>query len=147
MTRAVLVQGGQGSVSGAHLLLFRPDPIVHLGGTHDLSFMLKIEYVAAPVEADRRRWQARTVSYYYEFILPNGRQLLSYHWHPVGRSPIVWPHVHLPSHTAPVDLSRAHLPTRPVGLEAVLRLAIEDVGVRPLRADWREVLEAGTDEL
>jgi hypothetical protein len=39
-------------------------------------------------------------------------------------------------------LARAHVPSGAVLLEDVLRLAIEDLGVRPARADWSDVLDA-----
>ena len=39
-------------------------------------------------------------------------------------------------------LSVAHVPTGPVMLEAVLRLAIQELGVRPARTDWLAVLDA-----
>ena len=39
-------------------------------------------------------------------------------------------------------LARAHIPTGTVQLFDVLRFGIADLGVRPLRADWRDILSA-----
>jgi hypothetical protein len=68
------------------------------------------------------------------------RECIAYHWHARGASPIVWPHLHVSAPAGPLDLSRAHLPTGPVALSAVLRCAVGDLGVRPLRRDWAAVL-------
>ena len=66
--------------------------------------------------------------------------ILAYHWHPVGVSPVTAPHLHLGGQLMDVDVGKAHLPTGVVSLQAVLRLAIADLGVAPLRDEWREVL-------
>ena len=68
------------------------------------------------------------------------RLILSYHWHPNGRSRVKTPHLHVGGRTTPVDLSKAHLPTGFVTLPAVIRMTITEFGVEPLRADWRDVL-------
>jgi hypothetical protein len=38
------------------------------------------------------------------------------------------------------ELTRAHLPTGLINLADLLRLAVEDFQVRPLRSDWGVVL-------
>jgi hypothetical protein len=69
--------------------------------------------------------------------------VFSYQWHPGGRSPVTWPHLHLGAgaEVGRTELASAHLPTGRVSIEEVLRLAITELGVEPLRDDWREVLE------
>lgn len=47
------------------------------------------------------------------------------------------PHLHI----AHGPLAKAHLPTRRVGVEAVLRLLLVDLGARARRGDWKDVLD------
>lgn len=100
---------------------------------------LEYEIVRGP---DQRSWRVHTLGYAYELLDPADRRIVAYHWHPQPYNRVKSPHLHVPSHTAPVDLSRVHLPTPRVSLEAVLRFAIDELGVEPLREDWRAVLEA-----
>ena len=52
------------------------------------------------------------------------------------------PHLHLgpAADIGRAALTTAHLPTGPVGLHQVLRLAIESFEVAPIRQDWDQVL-------
>lgn len=72
-----------------------------------------------------------------------GRELLAFHWHPQGASVVKTPHLHVATDLQIGDrwLASAHLPTGQIALVDVLWLALEDFGVRPLRDDWRAVLE------
>lgn len=70
------------------------------------------------------------------------RVLLAYHWHPQGRSPITTPHLHLGSGSGAIDLlTGAHLPTGTVTLVDIVRMAVGELGVRPLRGDWAAILD------
>jgi hypothetical protein len=44
-------------------------------------------------------------------------------------------------HVSDGPLANAHLPTRRVGLEAVLRLLLVDLSARPRRDDWSQMLD------
>lgn len=48
--------------------------------------------------------------------------------------------MHVKNLTAPIYLGKAHFPTGTVSVEAVLRFAIEELGVQPLQPDWRATL-------
>src|SRR3954452_8454640 len=85
-----------------------------------------------PAPGQQGMWQAQTTAYVYELRLVGGADLIAYHWHPRGISGITWPHAHLHTLTAPVDLSRTHFPTGRIALEAVVRYAIMELKV-PLR--------------
>lgn len=52
------------------------------------------------------------------------------------------PHVHVgPGAEFSLSLlDGAHIPTNLIGLEDILRLAIRDLKVRPLRRDWERAL-------
>jgi hypothetical protein len=41
----------------------------------------------------------------------------------------------------PKDLHHAHIPTERVSLEAIVRLAITEFGVTPIKAGWEALLE------
>lgn len=58
-------------------------------------------------------------------------EVVSWHWHPPARSR---PHLHLS------DRSLGHIPTGRVTFEAVVRYAIEDLGVTAARTDWDDIL-------
>lgn len=92
----------------------------------------------------RRPWNVLTTGYAYAFKDTAGQELLAYHWHPEGASLVTFPHLHLGpvARVGSPPLSRAHLPTRHVAIEDVLRLGIVDLGVEPRRADWETVLAA-----
>lgn len=67
---------------------------------------------------------------------------MAYHWHPEQTPHVAFPHLHLEAGAGVrrEELTRAHLPTGWVSLEAVLRLTITDFGTAPLRDDWQETL-------
>lgn len=65
------------------------------------------------------------------------REFLAFHWHPQSR--VSWPHLHVRAGVEPA-LATAHIPTGRVPLEDIVRMLIDDLGARPLRDDWRDVL-------
>jgi hypothetical protein len=93
------------------------------------------------------RWTVHTVGYLYELLDADQRTIVEYHRHPIGRSLATFPHMHAGSHTSSFDLTKAHLPTVRVGLIDVLRMAVTDLGVAPLRSDWRTVLDEADDTI
>lgn len=80
------------------------------------------------------------------------REILLYHWHPAGVSPVTDPHLHLSSKLPPIEvastgrsphkvtLSDMHIRTGHILLEDVVRVLIDEFKVKPLRRDWEEVL-------
>lgn len=88
-----------------------------------------------------------TTSYAYLVLDREQRIVAAYHWHPVGLSPEVTPHIHVGCRTPVVDFARAHLPTGHLLLPTVLRAAIAELGVDPLRADWSAILERAERDL
>jgi len=101
-------------------------------------------YVVVRAEGDLGPWKVSIVSYAYSLEDDAGAGL-HYHWHPVGTSEIKSPHLHLKNsgcQIATTDLGKFHLPTGRIALEDVLRIAINDFGVTPLKDDWREVIDS-----
>jgi len=97
------------------------------------------------VERDR----VETTGYLYEINDRDGREILAYHWHPEGVSPITEPHLHLSGRLRPFDLGDRdtavrlggmHLPTGIVTLARMVHLLIAEFGAEPRRADWQAIL-------
>lgn len=124
-------------------------------GKPGLLFRLRHDYIVIANESGRDRYQTMTPSYDYQILDLHERELLSYHWHPGGVSPVTHPHFHVTSRVRPFDVddpthptrqphsisfADMHIPTGPVLIENVVRLLIEEFGVVPLRPDWDEVL-------
>jgi len=88
-------------------------------------------------------WHAQVSAYFYVLADPGGQELLAFHWHPVGASPIRTPHLHVGAEVRVGDrwLRKVHIPTGPIAVQDVLALAIEELGVEPLRDDWTLVLD------
>ncbi len=77
------------------------------------------------------------------------REILAFHWHPIGLSDVTDPHIHLSSKLNPIDMGRdqdplplagMHIPTGFVTLEDVVRLLITEFGITPRRDDWDALL-------
>ncbi|MGH2532143.1 MAG: hypothetical protein ACRDJW_07515 [Thermomicrobiales bacterium] len=81
------------------------------------------------------------MGYLIELLASQNRMILSFHWHPEGKSHVVTSHLHVGCRAGNADLSKVHLPTGPVSLVDVIRCAIVEFGVQPLRADCRAVLD------
>lgn len=146
VTRSVLFAGlHPGRPTQTRSLFFADSPrgTVPLLGTYGITFRLLHSYRLAE---EAGRWVAHTASYSYELMLRDGQEILAYHYHPAGPSPVKTPHLHVRSATAPVPLGKAHIPTGRVALEAVLRFTIVELKVEPIRADWASVLDRGEAE-
>jgi hypothetical protein len=82
----------------------------------------------------RGPWRVITTAYYYALEDADLQEIIAFHWHPNQRSPVHYPHLHLGAGAKighPL-LQNAHIPTGPITIEDVLRLAITDLGVEPL---------------
>ncbi len=87
-------------------------------------------------------WIVRTVAYRYQLSMRDGPELIAFHWHPEAGNIITYPHIHLSAgaQLGFAPLTRAHIPTGVVPLNEVLRFAIQDLAVRPLRSEWAAIL-------
>ncbi len=87
-------------------------------------------------------WSARVLAYFY--VLAQDRsEIMSYHWHPTGPSSVRTPHLHVGAEIRVGErwLPKIHIPTGPIALQDLLILAIEELGVEPIRDDWRLILD------
>lgn len=137
------------TVSGYHagdhphrLLLARGDA-ARLQAEPGLTLLVTEQY---EVRQSTAGWHVEIVGYLYA-IGHEGRELVSYHWHPGGKSQITQPHMHVAANVQLGDrwLGKVHLPTGMVGLEQVVTLAIVELGVEPLRDDWQRLIDDAAD--
>jgi hypothetical protein len=128
------------------LFTFRPR-VVRLRGEHDLGVsVLHLYKYDEPVHTPGGTGIA-TVAYFYHLLALDGTELIAFHWHPGREDQPDFPHLHVTSRPGPVRIQRKHhVPTGRVSLEAVVRFAIQELGVRPIRPDWEQVLDAGQRE-
>ena len=94
------------------------------------------------VPGDDARWRVTTRGYLYS-IESAGVELVSYHWHPQGRSHVEGPHIHVGTAAlteSGVLTPKSHIPTSRISLEAVVRFVITELQVQPAVPDWSERL-------
>ena len=116
------------------------DPVL-MSGASRLQLAFRQSFIIEESEQDSS-WRVVVGSYSYEVHDADGSEVLLYHWHPRGNSPVVIPHLHLEQGTGVIRevVRDAHLPTGEVSLNAVLRVLIEEMGVNPRRPDWDSIL-------
>lgn len=114
---------------------------IALAGT-DLYLAITQQYSVIQLEPGQH-WKVRTAYYSYGLEDENGAELLVYHWHPDGISPITYPHLHLEAgaRVGRPELLGSHIPTGRIALEDFILYLIETFGVNTLREDWRAVLD------
>ena len=123
------------------------------GGWRQYRLLLNVvlDYREVEGEVDDARFDIVATGYSYQILGPDERELLVYHWHPIGQSTVTSPHLHLSSRVRPIELGRGldavafaemHIPTGRVRFADVVRLPIAAFGVAPRRGDWEEVLAA-----
>jgi hypothetical protein len=145
VTREVLdVHGGYHPAASPHALTLGAEEPARLQGPGELALSVTLHYRIVEAPGARGPWKVSTAGYLYAVDDAEGREVLAYHWHPHGRRDVTAPHLHLGA-GAMVGRERlvdAHLPTGRVALEALIRCAIAELDVEPLRSDWHEVLDA-----
>ena len=144
VTTSVLdVAGGYHPSDWPHLLTLAKGDPVRLAGERPVWLSVTQHYRVVEYEGPRGPWKVSTAAYWYYLSDADQGEIIAYHWHPAGRSAVTSPHLHLgpAAEVGHPQLADAHIPTGRVALEAVLRLAIRDMGARPLREDWEDILD------
>lgn len=139
----VLIVSGYGPRPEPNAVSFDRRRPARLQGDARLLLRVRIEFVYVQTADHSAPWKVSIVGYWYSIETSEEQDLVAYHWHPNAPGEHTSPHLHI-GHAAQIGyapIAGAHLPTGPVALESVLRLAISDLGVEPRRADWREVLD------
>lgn len=131
-----------------HAATLSGEDSVRLGRGAGVRMLMSIQYRIVKAEGDHGPWKTTVAQYEYSLLSENRQEVLGFHWHPEGRSPVVWPHVHIGSVALANGgaLTRhAHVPTSRIAVEDVLRMAIMDLGVQPLLDDWEPVFRETQD--
>jgi hypothetical protein len=138
VTSAVLVQHS----GDPNVLTLPGGNAARLGGESKLMLRFVQHYGVVEAAGERGPWKASIEQYAYALEDRESRELLAYHWHPATTARIAWPHLHMGPAAGVRDelLQRAHLPTGRVSFEDFLSLVIRDLGVKPRRRDWEQVL-------
>lgn len=116
----------------------------HLG----LKLALRYEIVRVPLDRDSGPYRVQTLAYEYSVQREDGTEMVAFHWHPFGDSPVTTPHFHVGSTVLAPDqviTGKLHVPTSRIAVEQVLRWCITELGVSALRDDWERVLNDGED--
>ncbi len=118
-----------------------PFPLPRARGP-SLRARLRQNFRIVRAEGQRGPWTVTITAYHYTLEESDGREVVSFQWHPTGPGALPYPHLHLgdAADVGRAELQGAHIPTGRVALEQVLRFAIETFKVRPRRGDWRDVL-------
>ena len=147
LTNSVVdVAGGYHPAPSPHSLLLNNGQTVRLAGALRFGLQLQQSYLIEAPETRGGLWTVRVAAYVYTLSDSDQREILNYHWHPLGNSRIVRPHLHL-EQGALVGLSGirgAHFPTGPVAIDVFLRFLIEELSVEPTRPDWDVILGGDT---
>lgn len=88
-----------------------------------------------------REWSVARVGYRYQLHTDDVTEILAFHLH--SPSPgVAGPHLHISAGAGSLrpEFHRAHIPTGAVRLQEFLLFAIRDFAVRPIRADYADVL-------
>jgi hypothetical protein len=143
LTNAHAAVSGYHASGGPHRLLLADGDAVRLHTEPRLTINVAEQY---EVRQDSAGWRVEIVGYLYA-ISYEGRELISYHWHPDGDSPITEPHMHVGANIKVGDrwLGKLHLPTGAIGLDQIVALAIVEPGAEPLRDDWERLISEAAE--
>lgn len=141
VTKEVLqVGGGYTPSDNPHSLVLGRGLPVPLDGTAALKLTVSQQYSVADMGGKDEGWKVSTAAYQYVIEDTDAREILAFHWHPF--SGVVEPHVHLGSgaKVGRKELQKTHIPTSRISVERVIRFAIDEFAITPLRPDWSQVL-------
>lgn len=138
-----VTKDGRASVGEVHGLYLtgQGNEYASLSGKPRLQLRARMRYMI--IEDDRPGYgpfRVTTVSYDYSICDEGLAAVLDYHWHPVGESHAITPHVHVGTSQLKPDAvlsKRDHLPTGRMTFESVVR-GLVDLGVKPLCNDWEQ---------
>jgi len=127
------------------LLLNNDDPVRLQHPSVYVALRASIAFRLIEDPGQQGNWKISTAEYHYSLEDEAEQEYVAYHWHPEGRSDAIYPHLHIgrASQLPPrgVITSKLHLPTSRVAIEDVLRLAIQQLGVKRLHQDWAARLD------
>jgi hypothetical protein len=106
----------------------------------DLYLSASMNYKIVEAAGDRGPYKVKTTAYQYILEDEDEKEILAYQWHPESR--VQFPHIHVGSSSkiAGKTFNKIHLPTGRIALEQVLRITVDELGVKPLKGEWNSIL-------
>lgn len=135
--------GGRGKSQGVHAWTLNSGKGMPLIGGLLLHATMNYEFLRDD-RLEGGPWRCTTRGYMYSVDGQDGRELIAYHWHPVGASHFKAPHLHIGTPAlAPsgVFTAGSHFPTGRLSLERFIRFVITDLRVPPHRTSWDKDLQ------
>jgi hypothetical protein len=114
-----------------------------------LQFVVRLQISVLDASERGSQVRARQIGYDYRILDSSGHEIIAWHWHPIGNSPITHTHLHVSSQIQPIPLGRGldplpladlHIPAGYVDLPDIVRFLIAEVGVRPHKRGWEALL-------
>lgn len=141
VTNDILVtsKGGRHDVDVIHSLTAADGPVLITGDGHQLDIGLQYSIIKTG-DSGKMAYRCTTKAYAYAILDAENHPLFAWHWHPFGNSSYYEPHAHPFAIDPRLLPSRAHFPTGRISLEQVIRFAIDQLKVEPVRNDWDKVL-------
>ena len=138
----VSVGGGYHPAATPLILALNNGIAVGLRGASRFGLQLQQTYEIVEPSAPDYLWTVGVTGYAYAVLDAGQREVLTYHWHPKGNSPVTRPHLHLEqgAMVGRREVRDAHLPTGPISVGEFLRLLIEELTVEHVRSDWESIL-------
>ena len=126
-----------------HTLVPNRGEPVKLSSERNLSLMSSFVYRVVEAESERGPWKVQTTAYRHALEDGNALEIIAYHWHPSQGSAYNFPHLHIGTGIGASlsDVHKYHVPTGRIAFEDVLRFAIRDLDVQPVRDAWEEVFD------
>jgi hypothetical protein len=115
---------------------------VRLNGRPDLYLSFTQQYKIIE-DSENGPYRVKTLYYSYAVETEAAQEIVGYHWHPGGVSPVKFPHLHLgpAALIGREELSRkAHLPTGRIAFEDVVEFLVATFAVEPGRPLLREMV-------
>jgi hypothetical protein len=108
-------------------LLATPHQGIRFGKVLTLSFSFRMELTQ--MDDGRQQMSTRRYDFTITSLAEPDKPVFGWHWHPASRrSPITYPHVHVPSAS---QFKTRHIPTGRVALEDVILFGFDDLDVEP----------------
>jgi len=139
LSPAVLVRGRPGRDELSYWTL--AERYVPLQGRHSLELSVFNAFELQKPPSGDGPSSLVTSAYSYQLRERGGPEIILFHWHPFANQ-VPFPHLHMAGGAGSVAIdARRHIPGGWVSLHAVVRFAIVELGVRPLRPDWERILD------
>lgn len=120
---------------------------VRLRADTPIAISLGLNFRIRKMDDEPNYFTTSIVTYFYGLATFEGREILTFHWNPVATG-VSFPHLHVgravvsdATEVLPKTFHKVHVPTGFVPMASVIRLAITEFGVQPLRPNWQSILD------